>query len=68
MTKVLVDLEDEETVIVRIERCDVGLAFDELDDEYEDRGLKIGVCHTLELSLRPQIARQLREALNREAI
>lgn len=63
---VLVDLEDTETIYVRIERAFIGLAYDKLEDEYSDRGLKIGVCGTLELVLPREIAFQLRDALNIE--
>ena len=64
MTKVLVDIEDEDNVFIRLERRYLGLAFDEHEDAYEDRGLTIGVCQTLELSLDRDIAQQLRAALN----
>ena len=68
MSKVLVDIEDEDTVIVHIERRYLGLAFDEHEETYEDRGLTIGICRTLELSLDRDLAQQLREALNNEEV
>ena len=68
MSKVLVDLEDEDSVFIRIERSVIGLAFDELEDEYLDRGMRIGACGTIELTLELHLARQLRAALNREEV
>jgi hypothetical protein len=66
MSNIQVHQADIETVCLRFAHDYFGLAFDELEDEYEDRGLTIGGAQTIELTVTPDIARQLRDALNRE--
>jgi hypothetical protein len=68
MSNIQVHRADIETVYIRFAYENFGLGFDELEDEYEDRGLHVGCVQTIELTLTPDIARQLRDALNQELL
>lgn len=57
--KVTINYEDVETLTVRLANSFFGLGYDELDDEYEERGLKLGVSHTIELTIREEEAQEL---------
>ncbi len=64
MATVNASMDDKETVVIRVDDKEFfGIAHDELDEEFEDRGLKGGVVTVVELTLRPEAAAELLQAL-----
>jgi len=48
---------------VRFAHDFIGLGFDVLDDEYPDRGLRLGVANTVELTITVEVAKELLQRL-----
>ena len=63
MAKILVHMEDVQTVLIRFAHDFIGLGFDVLDDEYPDRGLRLGVANTVELTITVEVAKELLQRL-----
>jgi len=63
--KVLVRRE-QESVLIRIDGDYFGVAYDKLDDPFDDHGLHGGVSTVAEVTLAESVAAELRDALVRE--